>query len=657
MLDRAQPYGRTDALSQYIDNDLFPNLKTNRPSGQQWFIDRVGRIYPDVDQGGVCWGAMLARVPALLCEEEWKNETEKFKKRLHLINSIPLKRFKGLIEGIQKRLSVRKVLTSHEKEIWDILPFFESVQINHQPERYPQLFLEKDRPSEQDAIKTLPLTLPAKLHNKGVIINKPLLVSGVYSLAELIEFFECLSGFLKNINLSHPVPISFNVCKHSILAYFFDGKWTICDFNENDFESSSYSECAEKVMRSLLFIEDDLSISEATFCAFFSEFYVPSQHVDYFLSEFNKIHNDKEWGEKWRTLHQAKLKAFRKSLDKVTWLYMSSILGQDDKVIELLEAGANPNEGCVEGDATPLFAAALNGRVEIVELLVKHKQTDLNQACTDDGTTPLFIATQNGHLEIVDLLLLNKANPWLALISTAKLLREFVKVKSPAIQERMEAWIQSQAQQSVLFMTPLAIAGIMGHEALFEKLNKAMQNASLDQRITADILNLRMLMLQDTSQNNETIKLLADLLAQAAKTIDPIEKMERVAQTMRHIEEKFSTPDFCKQSQWCACFKEIFFLNLRQCSELYPDALKANVVDVLEKIRIKLSSVDLLFFSSNVDKKINKTIKSMNTIEHFQDVKSVLQKLAQQPFYLEFLQNVTIKMIEYQRKITPLLHK
>jgi hypothetical protein len=62
------------------------------------------------------------------------------------------------------------------------------------------------------------------------------------------------------------------------------------------------------------------------------------------------------------------------------------------------ELGADVNrEG--EGDTTPLFIAALNGKLEIV-LYPAELVSDINQQ-TDTGGTALFAAAQEGHLDIL----------------------------------------------------------------------------------------------------------------------------------------------------------------------------------------------------------------------------------------------------------------
>jgi len=75
----------------------------------------------------------------------------------------------------------------------------------------------------------------------------------------------------------------------------------------------------------------------------------------------------------------------------------------------LLENKAEVNARLTNTGATALYAAAKNGHLEVVKLLVDHK-ADVNASCTDDGTTPLHAAAQTGRLDVVKLLLANKAD-------------------------------------------------------------------------------------------------------------------------------------------------------------------------------------------------------------------------------------------------------
>ncbi|HUE88087.1 MAG TPA: M56 family metallopeptidase [Vicinamibacterales bacterium] len=76
-------------------------------------------------------------------------------------------------------------------------------------------------------------------------------------------------------------------------------------------------------------------------------------------------------------------------------------------VRELLDNGANVN-AAVDGDGSPLIAAARGGHREIVQLLLEHG-ADVDLGVPGDGA-PLIMAAREGHLAIVQLLLDRGAN-------------------------------------------------------------------------------------------------------------------------------------------------------------------------------------------------------------------------------------------------------
>ncbi len=74
----------------------------------------------------------------------------------------------------------------------------------------------------------------------------------------------------------------------------------------------------------------------------------------------------------------------------------------------LIAALANWNQTDAKG-GTPLFIAAKNGHIDVVNALITAK-ADVNKALTTDGCTPLCIAAQNGHKDVVDALIVAKAD-------------------------------------------------------------------------------------------------------------------------------------------------------------------------------------------------------------------------------------------------------
>jgi hypothetical protein len=63
------------------------------------------------------------------------------------------------------------------------------------------------------------------------------------------------------------------------------------------------------------------------------------------------------------------------------------------------ELGADVNQADHEGD-TPLYLAALEGKMDILRCLVREFGADVSQA-NSDGCTPLMIAIVNNHVDVV----------------------------------------------------------------------------------------------------------------------------------------------------------------------------------------------------------------------------------------------------------------
>lgn len=81
-------------------------------------------------------------------------------------------------------------------------------------------------------------------------------------------------------------------------------------------------------------------------------------------------------------------------------LYAAVTNGDTEAVIEMLDNGANPD--AQNGSRTALYEAARKGHTSIVEALLTK---GANAESADDfGAIPLHAAAENGHLEIVKLL-------------------------------------------------------------------------------------------------------------------------------------------------------------------------------------------------------------------------------------------------------------
>jgi ankyrin repeat protein len=105
-------------------------------------------------------------------------------------------------------------------------------------------------------------------------------------------------------------------------------------------------------------------------------------------------------------LNDPKIKINEVNQESTTPIYAAALLGRTDIVRVLLEAKLeekiNPNLSTDEG-ATPLMIAIQKGYNNIVNLLLKIENINLDPA--ENGLSPLFLAAQAGNLEIMQMLL------------------------------------------------------------------------------------------------------------------------------------------------------------------------------------------------------------------------------------------------------------
>ena len=121
-----------------------------------------------------------------------------------------------------------------------------------------------------------------------------------------------------------------------------------------------------------------------------------------------------------------------------------------------------------------LFTSAQRGNVTAIRNLLR-QGANPNHAMTD-GVTPLYIAAQNGHLDIVQQLLTHpEIDITIPFQSTKDALIKFAQNKTTTenpVKERMmqfiEAYKTSDEEQTCINITPEQIAHIMGHESLAE---------------------------------------------------------------------------------------------------------------------------------------------------------------------------------------------
>ena len=78
--------------------------------------------------------------------------------------------------------------------------------------------------------------------------------------------------------------------------------------------------------------------------------------------------------------------------------------GKIEELRKALARGTNPNKKLDTDGSTALHAAAVQGHLEVVALLLEQPGIDWNQAA-NDGSTAFHLAAACGHQQVVDLLL------------------------------------------------------------------------------------------------------------------------------------------------------------------------------------------------------------------------------------------------------------
>ena len=94
--------------------------------------------------------------------------------------------------------------------------------------------------------------------------------------------------------------------------------------------------------------------------------------------------------------------------DGVSPVYKACKHGNPACARQLIVAGAAAGRSTKEGKLTPLFAAAMGGHADVIELLLKQRDVRLEHR-TKDGRTALYAAAEGGNRRCVELLIEAKA--------------------------------------------------------------------------------------------------------------------------------------------------------------------------------------------------------------------------------------------------------
>lgn len=438
---------------------------------------------------GVCYGGAALAMAFLLA-----GKIENYAALLQQLCETPLEEIHYL------RLPEQKDVTTKAKPdaaMLQLQALCEAIMANFNPEIV-------DAGIEQNAMKTLPLTMPLFASQSRSAVKKPQAVStlgifeelkvtsekkptvaakdgrpnsifGVFTNASLSECFQELGKKFPRAKIGFMIDNS----NHSIGVGFYKGKFVFIDFNQlvsdqpDEFLFKYFAEpkeIAAEVLHALS--KNDTAILSIT------PFVDAAEDNKELEREFAAI--KKTWEQRSLTQAVAKNAETEQKAplqlvtdsDQISYLIFAVLYKREDLVKKILEQKAGINQTTKDG-ATPLYLAVENRSPEIVVALL-NAGADPNRA-DNDGVTPLGLAIEDGSIEIAVALIKSGANPNQLLANGVSLLYFAVeKGYFDVVVALLEAGANPNLATTDEGITPLYLAALNGDKKIVETLLKVV---------------------------------------------------------------------------------------------------------------------------------------------------------------------------------------
>jgi hypothetical protein len=471
---------------------------------------------------GLCHGLAIRWLEACFLGEEGHYDA-----RINRINKLVSSK-----EDIVQLVNVLKAkkgksLTKEDKELFDLLAFFDSVELYHSPGEHSALFNRSYKSASIDIISQSDFASSDKIRSKGglaQIYSEPMILT----TAELTKYLEDLGKVLQKDGVAKDTfGVVLTSINHSIaLNYKPNVGWGFMDINQYPAQffkldkPNAVKIIAEKIMSGFDFNKKGGPIAfNASVITTQNSASIPK--LTQKLKQFKETHimtkelalREKEGvglaliaAQQGHVSVIADLGKYKADLNKAgfTPAYVAATNGHVAVIEELAKHKADLNKADKEG-CTPAYTAAAHGYFLVIAELAKHK-ADINKA-QKDGYTPAYIAANNGHVSVikelakhkVDLNKVTGSGYTPAYIAAAKghvsvlieLIRSGVDIKTPsrmaddALRELASPYgtgVVSRAEHFItqklnrgnrsFLMTPSDIAVVMGHKEVIQILSK-----------------------------------------------------------------------------------------------------------------------------------------------------------------------------------------
>lgn len=278
-----------------------------------------------------------------------------------------------------------------------ILPFLEGVEGYLMSRRYKHLFPPEMQVEDQNFLQTLPIFAPGNFESDNMMsLNS---VFGIYEEDELKYYFSSL--FSAFAEYKGRAVFDLQNIGHDI-ALFFDSenipKWRL--LNPSHMPISDIL-AKEQLGQSVL--DEFASVN----LALQLKIYIHKKDEEIFSRYLAQWKSN----DAWQKMHAVNEKRLQMLDSNGASLLMLAVSNNAYSLVEkLLEAKANPEDRHYKG-LSPLYVAAQNGNIDLINLLRKYNASLEAFADTEYGGSSLHIAANEGQIETVKYLLQAKVDP------------------------------------------------------------------------------------------------------------------------------------------------------------------------------------------------------------------------------------------------------
>jgi ankyrin repeat protein len=344
---------------------------------------------------GVCYGMSIRWLEACFLGEEYLFDARiKRIERIvslgvdivHKINALKAKKGKGL--------------TQDDKELFDLLAFFDSLELYQDSDQHSDLFNLPYFSSQENCTFHSYFASSDKILSMGglaQIYSEPMILTNT----EITKYLEDLGMVLqKNSVPTDTFGVLLDGSGHTIaLNYNPKVGWGFMDINQYPAKfyymdaASAVKIIAKKIMTGLDFNKKGGPIA-------FNASVITTQNNP----SLSKL---KTQLEQFKAGHVVTENIASREQDGVGLAYIAARNGHSSVITELAQHNADLNKVSDDG-LTPAIIAAQNGHVSAIVELAKHN-ADLSQA-SNEGKTPAYVAAEYGHVSVIKELAKYKLN-------------------------------------------------------------------------------------------------------------------------------------------------------------------------------------------------------------------------------------------------------